>query len=51
MNNDKDIKYPISVSSDKEFWGIVYAMPSGSYTCLTNLTEGYTKALYIDKSK
>lgn len=47
----EEIKYPILVSSDEELWGILYAMPTGTYTCLINLTEGYTKALYTNFKK
>lgn len=50
-NKEKELekKYSILVKSDIEFWGIVSAMPTKSYTCLTNISEGYTVALYISK--
>jgi len=46
-NKSNDEKYPIHINSDKEFWGILNAMSTGSYTCLTNLTMKYTNVLYV----
>jgi hypothetical protein len=48
MSEENEKIHPIHVESDREFWGIVSAMPDKSYVLLENLSHGYTKVLYYD---